>query len=254
MFIINRIIVIFILLLSPISIVNASPTCTFIKFSDTSSYSKLDTADLLSDLLVEQIVDNNIFSVKEAKTLNEDANKMYIEDYEEMNAFKEGESTGNFDAMFNDSFFGTKKSKKIYEAVQGEIVYPDIIKNISSENNVSYIIHGTVKKAVSYDTSSQGEMTFHKWIVDFVGANEKNVEVIAYVRIIEGDTGKVIWGNDVKGVGSKLNVSVKEFTFGGKHYDSAMYFNAVNKAVENIVKNIQKDIAAGNLILKDRGE
>lgn len=231
------------------SMVYATPSCVFVKFSDTSSYSKLDTSNLLSDVLIEKIINDNVFSVKETKMLDSDVDKMYIDDYEEMESVKQGEISGDYSLMFNNASFG-KKSKKIYESVKGDIVYPEVIKKISLSNDVSYIIHGTVKQAISYEESNT---TFKTFLVDLIGGKENKVSVVSYVRIIDGNTGNVIWGNETKGVGDKLKINRKDFTFGGKRYDSAMYYNAVNNLAEKIVEKIKEDIAKGDLVLEDRG-
>lgn len=226
------------------NIVEAAPTCITLKFSDRSSYSDLSTANLLSDLLMETLMNERKFVFKEMGILDEDTrSKLYDKDWEQIKLFNDCKNVNDFFSLFTNKDFGVENTKKmIYEAEEGDIIYPEIMSMLGNKYDVNHILHCTINNI----GASQGFGTAIPFIhVTIDGA--KYIQIEAYVRLINCQDGKVIWGRNIVGQAEKWSGSVSDLSIGSKYPDSAMYYNACNAVVKNFMKELNDDMISGKL-------
>lgn len=147
-----------------------APIFVMLKFSDDTRYDKLQSAERLSDFLVEKLVNSGKFNLYECNTewteenpethekttheskwANENLEEiLYNEKRVELNQFNAAIESGDYNRFFEGTYFDEKISNEnlaqsIATAQKNQIIRPDIIDRISKENNnAAYLIQGTI--------------------------------------------------------------------------------------------------------------
>lgn len=222
--------------------VEAAPTCITLKFTDKSKYSDLSTADLLSDLMMETLMNERKFNFKEVRVLDEDVmSELYIKKGNRLKIFNECKEMNDFSKLFNISDFGIEDNKKlIHEAKEGDVIFPEIMSELSKQYGINHVLHCTINNIAG----SQGNGTFIP-IVNIHVDGAKYIKVHAYIRLIRCQDGKVVWGREIDGQAEKWSGNMSNLSVGDKYPDSSMYYNACNAVVKNFLKELNSEMISG---------
>ena len=253
----------------------ANPTCVLMKFTDDTRYDLIESADTLSDLVMEKMVASRRFNLKETRPIDRDMEaQLYDEKARELAQLDSALSTGNFDDVFEGPGFSEDKAQSISTASIGQIVTPAITSEIGNAHHAEYLIQGTIinlgtgnwwnsefdqmSAAINSATFMSGSTIAPNLLGGFsplgllngVDIATTGIGVQCDIRIIKADTGEVIWSKRVTGIDKQRQVSLGFISIGTTKLSANLYARAMDKAAQNIVDAMLADMDAKKLFVK----
>lgn len=208
-------------------------------------------AEVLSDLILEKLFASGKFRLKETEPLDiSEERKLYERDAAEKDNAELAMQTGNLDVLFFGEGFSKDKARNIDNAVKGQTIQPEIIRNIGDRWGVDYLIQGSVedigfaaKRDNTLGNIAQVAGTFIPAGYIFLGAGTEKIflNVVISLRIIETGSGKVVWSRNI--VGQSHVTSMKSFavTIGNDELTEKTFHKALDEAAGNIVQTMVDD-------------
>lgn len=259
-----------------ISTAAPNPTCVLMKFTDDTRYDLIESANTLSDLVMEKMVASGRFNLKETRPLNENMERMlYDEKTRELSELDAALVTGNFNAVFEGPGFSEDKAQSIATASLGQVVTPSITSDIGKAHGADYLVQGTIinlgtgnwwnddftkiSQAVNMATALMGSPVASQLgsalgplggILGAVSANTTGIGVQCDMRIIKAATGEVIWSKRVVGLDTQRQMSFGPVSFGTSKLSANLYAKAMDKAAQKIVDTMIADMDAKKLFVK----
>ncbi len=264
------------------------PTCVLMKFTNDTRYMKLtkDTGDeeypaaTLSDLVLEKLVNTHRFNFNEKENekpkyvLADLEVQIYNEKILERKIFNDALQSNDYNDFFEGANFAENRAQTIATARVGQIIDPDITRGIGKDNNAKYLIHGTIINIgtgnwlsedldfISGAVSSLAQMASSQaggllgnglGVLSYVGnvsVTMHGIGVQCDLRVIEAETGEIIWSKRVTGVGQSRLINTGFFRFGHSNMSNALYDKAMEKAADKIVAALIADLDSKVLELK----
>ena len=253
--------------MSASSICAASPTCILMKFTDDTRFDKIESAQSLSDLVMEKMISSKKFNLSETRPLDENIEiKLYNENLRDLNILKTAIDTGDFNPLFESEGFDERKAQSIATAQVGQIITPAITSAIGNAHNAEYLIQGTIinlgtgawwsddyavlSGALNLATALMTSAIPLGGFGDFIGGidiSKTGIGVQCDMRIIKAQTGEVIWCKRVVGVNEQVSLDLSLITIGNRKLNNNLYTKAMDKAAQKIVDAMIADMAAGKL-------
>ena len=255
--------------LSTFAFAAETPTCVLINFSNDTRYKEIKSEVLLSELVVEKLLESGKFNIVETKPINEDIEALlYDVKAREIENIKRGINRGNFNELFEGPGFNPTQAESIATATVGQIVTPSITSKIGKDNNAEYLIQGTIinlGKGTWSDDLEKNMIT--TWATTIYGmftgnwkplrSNMKNqtssttsaIGLQSDLRIIKASTGEVIWNKKISGYSGK-KVEGNYAALVPVKLESEMYASLIENAASEIVKLLIKDLDEGKLFVK----
>ena len=253
-----------------------NPTCVLMKFTDDTRYDAINSADRLSDLVLEKMIASKKFNLKEFEPIDENLERrLYDEKVDELTKFDAAISSGDYNDFFEGDGFQENKAQSIATANVGQIVTPEITAEIGKNHGAEYLVQGTIINlgtgawmnedleiisgavagfAAAY--ASYASNIISGGLGDVMGGiggvnvTIKGIGVQCDVRIIKASTGEVVWSKRVLGIGESQMISVGLVSFGHSNLSDALYSKAINKAADKIVNTLLEDIKTDSLFRK----
>lgn len=264
------------LLLYSVTYAAQQPTCVLMKFTDDTRYDLVESADMLSDLVMEKMVASGRFNLKETRPLDENMEAMlYDEKMQELSSIERGMKTGDFDAMFEGEGFRENKAQSIATASVGQFVTPSITAEIGKAHQAEYLVQGTIinlgtgnwwnedyeliSSAINLASALAGATAASNLLGSLGGLGGlaqgiditmTGIGVQTDVRIIKAETGEVVWSKRVVGLGTQKQVGLGFFTIGTSKLSANLYAKAMDRAATKIVDALIADMDTGKLFLK----
>ena len=251
-----------------------NPTCVLMKFTDDTRFVKVESAESLSDLVMEKLLSSGKFNLQETSVINADMEYLL---YEERAAeFKNAQSaiaSGNYNVLFEGAGFNEEKAQTIATAQVGQIISPEITSAIGKQHNAEYLIQGTIinigsgnwmdmsiSNAVSY---AQNAVSLLSHFASTAGATAAaalgpigalaglaaavqttvtGVGVQCDLRLIKAETGEVVWQKMVTGKDTQKQYSLGFVKVGSDKINNEMYAEAMDKAAEAIANALIADV------------
>ncbi|MBR1421560.1 MAG: hypothetical protein IJ575_10990 [Selenomonadaceae bacterium] len=256
------------------SVSSANPTCVLMRFTDDTRFDAIDSAESLSDLLMEKLFETGKFNFQETRPIDENMETiLYDEKMRDLQQLQAAESTGDYSPLFEGEGFNEKKAQSIATAQVGQFVTPEVTSKIGQDHNAEYLIQGTI---INLGTGDWTNDDFEKISgVINVAANlmtstaapalasalgpfgsilqmseivETGIGVQADIRIIKASTGEVVWSDRFVGMGSQKQVNLGGVVkIGSAKLSNKLYSEGMNKCVQKIVDALVKDMESGNL-------
>ena len=222
------------------------------KFTNDTRYQNIDSAALLSDLVMEKLLARTNLNFIETRPLDEDLEmQLYDEKTRDILATETGAKRGNFNILFENGTFDKNHAQSIATAEVGQIVSPAITSKIGSQHGAEYLIQGTI---ISMGSSfNRSEVTIPIPIpggpLGLVSFDEKTyvIGVVVDVRLIKASTGEVIWKKTATGTKSNANVAN---LVGSSKLNSEMYNAAMAECAEKIATEFKEDLKADKVFVK----
>lgn len=249
-----------------ISTVEAAPTFVLMKFTDDTRYDRIDSADSLSDLVMEKLIASGKFDLMETYPLDENIEAyLYDEKMRELGLIRTAFETDDFNPLFEGIGFDETRAQSIATAQVGQVIAPEITQAIGAQHGAEYLIQGTI---INLGTGGWWNESFerlsddvnkasilHGMYVDngaigdmmTIDITTTGVGVQCDVRIIEAASGKVVWNKRVVGVHSQKSFDFVFITIGNRKLNNNLYAKAMNKAADKIVSALVEDLDAGRL-------
>ena len=245
----------------------ASPTCILMKFTDDTRFDRIESAESLSDLVMEKMISSKKFNLSETRPLDENIEiQLYNENLRDLNYFNAAIDTGDFNPFFENESFDERKAQSIATAQVGQIITPEITAAIGKAHNAEYLIQGTIINlgtgawwSDDYEVLS-GALNLASALMssaiplgglgDLIGGidiGKTGIGVQCDVRIIKAATGEVIWSKRVVGLSEQMNLNLGLISIGNRKLNNNLYAKAMDKAAQKIVDAMLADMAARKL-------
>ena len=231
------------------------PTCILLKFSNDTRYKNIDSAAVLSDLVIEKLLASGKFNFNETKPIDEDIEaKLYDVKTRELLNLTTGLQNKNLNALFEGQGFDKTQAQSIGTADVGQIISPSITSAIGNAHGAQYLIQGTVINI------GNGH-----WEVNYLflrgGDSDTKTSGIAIqtdLRVIKSSTGEVVCRKIVTGEKKTTLVDLGKVTsfagfspiIGSSKLTSDIYNQALNDAATKISAAMIEDLNAGRLFAK----
>lgn len=230
------------------------------KFTDKTRFYKIGSAEILSDLILEKLLASGKFKLKETPLLDNSIEyKLYNKNAAEIENAEIAMETENLDEIFEGEGFNTSKAISIDKAVKGQTIQPELMRIIGKENGVDYLIQGTIENlglGISNDNSigtiagiagniltNRGHGNTGGIVGGFndIQMQKKFLGVEISLRIIETNTGKVVWNKKIIGESHVTSLKNKKIAVGNDKLMDETFHKALNEVAENIVNAILED-------------
>lgn len=253
-----------------------NPTCVLMKFTDDTRYDAINSADRLSELVLEKMIASKKFNLKEFEPIDENfERRLYDEKVDEFTKFDAAISSDNYTEFFEDDGFKESRAQSITTAAVGQILTPEITVEIGKNHGAEYLVQGTIinlgtgswmnedlevisgvvagmaAAAASYASNVvSGSLSSVMGDIGGINVTIKGIGVQCDVRIIKASTGEVVWSKRVLGIGESQMISVGMITFGHSNLSDALYSKAMNKAADKIVDALLADMKTDSLFVR----
>ncbi len=252
-----------------------NPTCVLMKFTDDTRYDAIESAAILSDLVMEKMVTSKRFNLKETRPLDEDMEaRLYDEKADELKIFNEALKNNDFNALFEGGGFADNKAQTISSAAVGQFVTPEITAKIGAEHGADYLVQGTIinlgtgrwwneedfsltsaalnvasQLAASYAANALGGLLGPLGQAGF-DLQKSGIGVQCDIRIIRAATGEVIWVKRVTEKAEHTAVGMFGVTIGQANLSANLYSKAMEKAATKIVNSLLADMETNKLFAR----
>ncbi len=245
--------------------VNAAenPSCVLMKFTDDTRFDLVESADSLSDLVMEKLIASKKFRLMETDPIEEDIEiKLYNEKLRDLRFLEDAVKSSkiNLTPLFEGVGFDEKRAQSIATAQVGQIIDPEITAEIGRQHNAEYLIQGTI---INLGTGTWWNEDFEKMsgalnalsglvntsvplgmvgdILSGIDVGKIGVGVQCDLRVIKAATGEVVWSKRVVGVHDQVNLSLIVVSIGNRKLNNEFYSKAMNKAAQEIVDALVED-------------
>jgi hypothetical protein len=238
-----------------LSFVDATTSAVLMKFTDKTQFYESGCADILSDLILEKLIASGKFRLKENYPIDISAErKLYEKNAAEQDNAAVAMETNNLDVLFSGEGFNQNKASNIDTAVTGQIVQPELTRAIGEKNGVEYLVQGTLEN-IGIGTTEDDTIGKNAAILARSGRKiskigellenaiieQKFLGVAVSMRIIEANTGKVVWDKKIVGYSYVENIKNDKINIENEKWQEETFHKALDKAAKNIVKAMIKD-------------
>lgn len=239
----------------------SDPTCIMLRFSNDTRFKNVDSASVLSDLVMEKLLATGRFNFRETKPINEDIEALlYDVKVQELLNITSGLQSGNLNALFEGADFNGKHFDTIGSTEVGEIIDPRITSKIGNDHGAEYILQGNVinlgnGEFLNEDIEDIGEVLDMAGKLAGIGGvslhqQQAGIGVQTDLRIIRAATGEVVWRKVVLGKQITTLTSMGMLKAGSAKITSELYSAAIEDAAQKITDAIIGDLHARMLIAK----
>ena len=242
-------------------------TCILMKFTDDTRFDRIESAESMSDLVMEKMIACGKFNLTETRPLDENIEiQLYDENLRDLNCLNTAIDTGDFNTLFEGTGFDERKAQSIAAAQVGQIITPEITSAIGKAHNAEYLIQGTIinlgtgawwsddyavlSSALNLASALMSSAIPLGGLGDLIGGidiSKTGIGVQCDMRIIKADTGEVIWSKRVVGINEQMNLNLGLISIGNRKLNNNLYAKAMDKAAQKIVDAMVADLSAGKL-------
>ena len=238
----------------------ANPTCIFMKFTDDTRFARVESAESLSDLVMEKLLASGKFNFKETKVIDEDMeNLLYTYRAAEFKNVSNAVKFGNFDTLFEGPGYNENYAQSIATAKLGQFISPEITSKIGSLHGAEYLIQGTIlnigtgewinmdltraqgyaMNALSLAGSALSALGPLAVLAGMISQEVSTFQIQGDLKIIKAETGEVVWQQTVTGKKTKKQTNVVGvIKLGSDKIDNQMYADAMDNAAQIIADTL----------------
>lgn len=214
------------------------PNVAFLQFVDRTPYQQLNTGNVVSELLLNEligldeinIVEHGIIkeALEEEKNLNNNSSRR-----------AEAAEKGDFAMLLENQRQFNIGSTKV-----GDLIPLNSVKRIGDKYGADYLLHGTIFKL---GTEEETEVVPVFWGIQ---KTKLYLTATAIVRLVEVETGQVVWiyQGTGKAVDRKYDAAI--VSAGAEGFNATMYDKALAECAQVIAKELDKNIKGKRLVLK----
>ena len=245
------------------STVNANPSCVLMKFTDDTRFDLVESAESLSDLVMEKLIASGKFKLMETDPIDEDIEiQLYNEKMRDLRFLEDAvnQSEINLTPLFEGVGFDENRAQSIATAQVGQFIDPEITSKIGRNHNADYLIQGTIinlgtgtwwnedleqlSSALNMFSGLSNTSiplgTFGN-VLSAVDVGKIGVGVQCDLRVIKAETGEVVWSKRVVGVHDQVNLNLGIASIGNRKLNNNYYAKAMDKAAQKIVDALVAD-------------
>ena len=241
----------------------ANPSCVLMKFTDDTRFDLVESAESLSDLVMEKLIASGKFKLMETNPIDENIEiQLYNEKLRDLKFLEDAvtESEINLTPLFEGVGFDEKRAQSIATAQVGQVIDPEITSAIGKAHNADYLIQGTI---INLGTGTWWNEDFEKLsdamnmfsglantsiplgmlgnVLGGIDIGKIGVGVQCDLRVIKAATGEVVWSQRVVGVHDQVNMNLGIVSVGSRKLNNNFYTKAMDKAAQKIVDALVAD-------------
>lgn len=215
-----------------------SISMVFLTFSDSTPYSEMKTNEIIDDYLLEELLNLKNVRVMERRVIKEalDAER------------KLSLSAKDVDEVVANNDFATvfaAADNNLNEKIRGDYVPVKQTKLIGQKYHADYILHGTIEYL------GKGKNYMMVPLPQFmVSSINPYLEAWVTVRLIDAQSGKILWWRREKGVSRDSLYNIQGFTFGTGEFSNQLFVEAMKKISKKVADSLEKDLEQGKLNLR----
>lgn len=230
-----------------------SPTCIMLRFSNSTRYKNVDSASVLSDLVIEKLLASGRFNLRETKPIDEDIEaRLYDLKTRELWNLTTSLHNKNLNALFEGQGFNETQAQSISSADVGQIISPAIVSEIGRKHGAEYIIQGNVINLGNGNFFNEEAEIVDSFTDKMLGVSVDQkvagVGVQTDLRIIKAATGEIVWRKIVTGKKTTKLTSVGAFKLGTAKLNSDLYNQAMEDAAQKIYDALIEDFKVGKIL------
>lgn len=232
-FITSKIVQILVLCMSISSMCLANVSMVVLSFDDNTPYKSWQTAEVMEELLLSDIMNFSEIDLMERSTVKE-----AVIAEQSLNGTNVDNIVGSddFDAIY-DGVAGQACLQRI-----GDKVNPDKTKYLGEAHHAKYLLHGSI------DYLGTGESSFMSPLpaYDF-SYKAPYLDAVVTIRLIKADTGEVIWLTQQRGASKESLWKYKGVAIGSDELNNQLFVEALEKISKKVMKQMSEDMKKGVL-------
>lgn len=211
----------------------ANVSMVVLSFDDNTPYKSWQTAEVMEELMLSDIMNFPEFDLMERSTVKE---AVIAEQ--------------SLNGTNGDNIVGSDDFDAIYDGVAGQVclqrigdkVNPDKTKYLGEAHHAKYLLHGSI------DYLGTGESSFMSPLpaYDF-SYKAPYLDAVVTIRLIKADTGEVIWLTQQRGASKESLWKYKGVAIGSDELNNQLFVEALEKISKKVMKQMSEDMKKGVL-------
>lgn len=224
---------ILVLCMSISSMCFANVSMVVLSFDDNTPYKSWQTAGVIEELLLSDIMNLPDIDLMERSTVKE---AVIAEQSLNGTSVDNIVCSDDFDAIY-DGVAGQACLQRI-----GDKVNPDKTKYLGKAHHAEYLLHGSI------DYLGTGESSFMSPFpaYDF-SYKAPYLDAVVTIRLIKADTGEIIWLTQKRGASKESLWKYKGVAIGSDELNNQLFVEALEKVSKKVMKQMSEDIENGVL-------
>ena len=224
---------ILVLCMSISSMCFANVSMVVLSFDDNIPYKSWQTAGVIEELLLSDIMNLPDIDLMERSTVKE---AVIAEQSLNGTSVDNIVCSDDFDAIY-DGVAGQACLQRI-----GDKVNPDKTKYLGEAHHAKYLLHGSI------DYLGTGESSFMSPLpaYDF-SYKAPYLDAVVTIRLIKADTGEVIWLTQQRGASKESLWKYKGVAIGSDELNNQLFVEALEKISKKVMKQMSEDMKKGVL-------
>ena len=211
----------------------ANVSMVVLSFDDNTPYKSWQTAEVMEELMLSDIMNFPEFDLMERSTVKE-----AVIAEQSLNGTSGDNIVGSddFDAIY-DGVAGQACLQRI-----GDKVNPDKTKYLGEAHHAKYLLHGSI------DYLGTGESSFMSPLpaYDF-SYKAPYLDAVVTIRLIKADTGEVIWLTQQRGASKESLWKYKGVAIGSDELNNQLFVEALEKAAAIATKPASRNYSVKEL-------
>ena len=211
----------------------ANVSMVVLSFDDSTPYKSWQTAEIMEDLLLSDIMNFPDIDLMERSTVKE---AVLAEQSLNGTSVDNIVGTDDFDVIY-DGVAGQACLQKV-----GDKVNPEKTKYLGEAHHARYLLHGSI------DYLGTGESSFMSPLpaYDF-SYKAPCLDAVVTIRLIKADTGEVIWLTQKRGASKESLWKYKGVSIGSDELNNQLFVEALEKISKKVMKQMTEDMKKGIL-------
>lgn len=216
----------------------AKSTLVVLQFDDNTPYKEWQTADVMSEILLADLIDfPNIDlmernAVRETKAAEQSFNSSSVADIS--TAIK----AGNLNAFY-DGVAGQASLQKVGDKLNAEKT-----SYLGKVHHANYLLHGSI------DYLGTGESSFMSPLPQYdFSYKAPSLDAVVTIRLIRAQTGEIIWLTQKRGASKESLWKYHGIAIGSDELNNQLFVEALEKISKKVIKQMTEDMYKGILKL-----
>lgn len=206
-----------------------------INSGDYSEYRELHTNEILDQTIIDRLLHLGTFDIYEKSFMHDT-----LDAEQEMVADKQFVEAAVDQSDFNTIFGITQNDISMKRS--GDFISREKTALLGEKYDVQYIIHGSIDFIGRNDREKI--FLYNKW--NFTHGS-KAVTILASLRIIEAQTGKIVWYAKERGKVADRFDSLNDVSYGTKEFSNILFYEALDEVSEKLIEKLVTDLQVGKL-------
>lgn len=205
----------------------AAPVFVMLEYADETIYKDIDSAEIMSGIVMEKMVDKG-YAFVEGQHSPEEA--QLIGDSKEIP--EELDMDFGYFLQTGSDITGVR----LCNANEGDILDVELTSAIGQKYGADYLVYGTVNALGRMSDSDGGQLLGISY-----NLSESGLYAVLTLRIVEVATGKVVFMSKETASAKNQSLSAGALKLGNDKVNTNMYYGAMEKTVDKLLKKFLQE-------------